>query len=79
MDRTEALAFLKIVQCCCETFNPTKISLDESQVTDSSVGYRIIIEGPIDREHRNFIELSATPRSLVVKEEPDRLVIYKQR
>jgi hypothetical protein len=79
LDRNEAMAFLKELQGHCWDMNPDRISLDESNVSESSVGYRVQIKGIIDKATREYVKTIANKRKLAVKEESDKIIIYKSR
>ncbi len=79
MNRDEALEFLKVVKSRCEGLNPTKVYLDESKVNDSFVGYRIVIEGVIESEHRKFIDLNVVARKLTMQDNGASIEIYRKR
>lgn len=78
LNRNEAIAFLRLIQCCCDNLNPEKISLDESNINEDSVGYRVVIDGAIDDRTMELVKLSANNHALEVKEEKNRLIIYNQ-
>ncbi len=79
MNRDEALAFLKMVHLSCQNLNPTSIYLDESKVTDAFVGYRIIIRGIMEKEYRDFIDSFAVQNNLLVMDDGEKLIIYRER
>ncbi len=83
MDRREAIDFLRELQRYCTDMNPDRLSLDlaldDSHVYESSVGYRIQIKGTVDSDCREFIKTAASKRKLTVKEENDKITIFKPR
>lgn len=79
MDRNETIAFLRELQRYCTDMNPDRLSLDDSNVYESSVGYRIQIKGTVDSDCREFIKTAASKRKLAVKEESDKITIFKPR
>jgi hypothetical protein len=83
VDRKEAIAFLRELQSYCTDMNPDRLSLDlsldDSNIYESSVGYRIQIKGTVDSDCREFIKTAASKRKLAVKEESDKITIFKPR
>ena len=59
--------------------NPDRLSFDVSHLYESSVGYKIQIKGTVDNDCREFIKTAASKRKLAVKEENDKITIFKPR
>jgi hypothetical protein len=79
LKREEAVHLLKTILTSCSSLNPQIFSLDESSVNDPFNGYRIVINGKIDAKDRELIELAAETHELEIKQENNKMSIYKPR
>jgi hypothetical protein len=73
------MAFLKEIQVLCRDMNPDRLTLDDSNVEESSVGYRVLIHGTIDKATRECVRTTANKLKLAVQEKNNKIIIYKPR
>jgi len=59
--------------------DPDRLSLDDSNVKESSVCYMILILGAIDENYREYVKTATSKNKLSVKEDDNKIITYKQR
>ena len=80
MRRDEAVSFLKEVTAACANMSPDSVALFHAHPTDpKSTGYQVQIKTILDSETREQVQTIAERHSLALKQEKDKVVIYKPR
>ncbi len=80
MKRNEAVTCLKEISASCNGMALDWVALVESKSSDpQSIGYQVHIHTFIDIETRRRLQSIAGKRSLVLREEKDKGVIYQPK
>ena len=80
MNRHEAVTFLKEITNSCANMSPDSVTLFHSKMDDpNSMGYQVHIKTILDNETKQQIRNIVEKHSLALKEEKDKVVIYKPR
>ena len=80
MKRREAITLLTEITMSCQELSPNLVSLVlSSRDNKLSVGYQVHIQAAIDKATENQIRLITDARSLGLRKEKDRIIIYKPK
>ena len=78
MERKEAVDILRSILDKCSTENITKVMIMPSTINNGySSGSQIYIEATFDNEAKHFLQSIAAQKNLAIKEEQNRIIIYK--
>jgi hypothetical protein len=80
MKRDEAVTCLKEINKSCGQLSPEAVTLVYSQANDPfSIGYQVHIQTILDSETKGQIQTIIQERSLALKEEANKFIIYKPK
>jgi hypothetical protein len=80
MKRHEAVTCLREINSSCRQMSPDAVTLVNSPIDDPfSTGYQVHIQTVLDSETKSQIQNIAQKRSLAVKEEKGKVVIYQPK
>ena len=80
MKRHEAVTCLKEINNSCNQMSPDAVALVDSPLDDQlSTGYQVHIQTVLDTETKSQIQSIAQKRSLAVKEDKGKVVIYQPK
>jgi len=78
VERKEAVDILRSILDKCSTENITKVMIMPSTINNGySSGSQIYIEATFDNEAKHFLQSIAAQKNLAIKEEQNRLIIYR--
>ncbi len=78
MERKEAVGVLRSILDKCSTENVTKVMIMPSTSDNGyATGSQIYIEAVFDNEAKHFLQTIAAQKNLAIKEEQNRIIIYK--
>jgi hypothetical protein len=80
MKRREAISLLTEITMTCQELAPDLVSLVHSSRDNKlSVGYQVHIQASIDKATEKQIHQITNARSLGLRKEKDRIIIYKPK